>query len=56
MGNTLNLERDTSKSLDQIVKSGSVKARVAYVLKDTATNDTNLTISMRFSSIPAPNQ
>ena len=56
IGNTLNLDPDTSKILDQIVKSGSVKARVAYVLKNTATNDTNLTISMRFSSIPAPNQ
>ena len=46
IGNTLNLDPDTSKILDQIVKSGSVKARVAYVLKNTATNDTNLTISM----------
>lgn len=56
IGNTLNLDPDTSKILDQIEKIGSVKARIAYVLKNTATNDTNLTISMRFSSIPAPNQ
>lgn len=55
IGNTINLDPDTSKILDNVVKSGAVKARVAYVLKNTATNDTNLTISMRFSSIPMVN-
>lgn len=55
IGKNLNLDPDTSKVLDNIVKSGSVKARVTYVLKNTATNDTNLTISMKFSSVPVTN-
>ncbi len=53
IGNTLNLDPDTSKVLDDVMKSGAVKARVAYVLKNTATNDLNLNISLRFSSVPA---
>lgn len=54
IGNTLNLDPDTSKILDDVVKSGAVKARVAYVLKNTASNDTNLNISLKFSSVPVP--
>ena len=52
IGNTLNLDPDNSKILDEVVKSGAVKARVAYVLKNTANNDTNLNISLRFTSVP----
>lgn len=55
IGSTLNLDPDTSKILDDIVKSGTVKARVAYVLKNTASNDLNLNISLRFSSVPVVN-
>ena len=54
IGNTLNLDPDNSKILDEVVKSGAVKARVAYVLKNTANNDTNLNISLRFTSVPVP--
>ena len=52
IGNMLNLDPDNSKILDEVVKSGAVKARVAYVLKNTANNDTNLNISLRFTSVP----
>jgi hypothetical protein len=52
IGNTLNLDPDNSKILDEVVKSGAVKARVAYVLKNTANKDTNLNISLRFTSVP----
>ena len=38
IGNMLNLDPDNSKILDEVVKSGAVKARVAYVLKNTANN------------------
>ena len=54
IGNTLNLDPDNSKILDEVVKSGAVKARVAYVLKNKANNDTNLNISLRFTSVPVP--
>ena len=54
IGNTLNLDPDNSKILDEVVKSGAVKARVVYVLKNTANNDTNLNISLRFTSVPVP--
>ena len=52
IGNMLNLDPDNSKILDEVVKSGAVKARVAYVLKNTANKDTNLNISLRFTSVP----
>ncbi len=52
LGKTINLDPDMSKELDEIVKTGSVKARTVYVLKNKANNDTNLTITMRFTSDP----
>lgn len=52
LGKTINLDPDMSKQLDEIVKTGSVKARTVYVLKNKASNDTNLTITMRFTSDP----
>lgn len=52
IGETINLDPDTLQALDDIVKSGSVKARIVYVLKNKANNDTNLTITMKFKSDP----
>lgn len=55
IGKTINLDPDTSKVLDEIVKTGSVKARVVYVLKNNVTNDAHLSVTMKFTSIPVKN-
>lgn len=55
IGTTINLDPDTSQVLDEVVKTGSVKARVVYVLKETAPADTNLTVTMKFTSLPVKN-
>ena len=52
VGTQLNLDPDTSKILDNIVINQNVKVRLAYVLKQPATVDTNLRISLGFTSTP----
>ena len=52
IGNTINLDPDTSKVLDEVVKTGSVKARVVYVLKNNVSNDAHFSITMNFTSTP----
>ena len=49
--NTLDLN-DTSY-LDSIVKSSDVTVRTVYVLRNQVTKNTNLKISLNFSSVPA---
>lgn len=53
VGDNVMLDPSTSQTLDHIVKGESVKVRVAYILKSNATRDTNLRVSLRFSSVPA---
>lgn len=55
IGNVLNMDPDRSKLLDEVVKTGSVKARVVYVLKEKAPVDKNFTVTMKFTSIPVKN-
>ena len=56
IGKTINLDPDTSKVLDEIVKTGSVKARVVYVLKNNTSNDAHLSLTMKFTSIAIKNK
>ena len=52
-GNSLNLDIKDSGYLDNVVKSNNLKLRTVYELKNTASSDMNLRISLNFSSIPA---
>lgn len=52
VGDNVTLDPASTQTLDHIIKSGSAKARVAYVLKRNSTQDMNLRVSMRFSSVP----
>lgn len=55
VGSTLSLDTNTSKSLDNMMKSGAVQARIVYVLKQSPTSDISLKTSIGFSSVPATN-
>ncbi|RQP08329.1 MAG: hypothetical protein EAS48_10375 [Chryseobacterium sp.] len=48
----LSLDPATTATLDRIMKSSTVKVRVAYVLKNAATTDMNLRVALMFSSVP----
>ncbi len=52
VGNTLSMDLNTSQTLDNMMKSGSVQARIVYVLKQTPTSDISLKTSIGFSSVP----
>ncbi len=55
VGNTLSLDANTTKTLDNLMKSGSVQARIVYVLKQSPTSDISLKTSIGFSSVPVTN-
>ena len=52
VGNSLAMDVNTSQTLDNIMKSGSVQARIVYVLKQSPTSDISLKSSIGFSSVP----
>ena len=54
-GSTLSLDPATMVNLDNIMKSGSVQARIVYVLKESPTSDISLKTSLGFSSVPITN-
>lgn len=55
MGNSLSLDVNSSKTLDHLMKTGSVVARIEYVLKQSPTADINLKTSIGFNSVPIAN-
>lgn len=55
VGNSLSLDVNTSNTLDNMMKSGAVQARVVYVLNQSPTSDMSLKTSIGFSSVPATN-
>lgn len=55
VGNSLSLDVNTSQTLDNMMKSGSVQAKIVYVLKQSPTSDINLKTSVGFSSVPITN-
>lgn len=52
VGTQINLDPDTSRVLDNYVINQNVKVRLAYVLKERSTVDTNLKVSLGFTSTP----
>ena len=54
-GSALSLDPATTVNLDNIMKSGSVQARIVYVLKESPTSDISLKTSLGFSSVPITN-
>lgn len=55
VGNSLSMDVSTTKTLDNLMKSGSVEARVVYELKQSPTSDISLRTSIGFSSVPVTN-
>ena len=55
VGSSLSLDVNTSQTLDNMMKSGAVQARVVYVLKQSPTSDISLKTSVGFSSVPVTN-
>lgn len=55
VGTTLSLDANTTRTLDNLMKSGSVQARIVYVLKQSPTSDISLKTSIGFSSVPVTN-
>ena len=55
MGNSLALDVNTSQTLDNMMKSGSVQQRLVYVLKQSPTSDISVKTSIGFSSVPNTN-
>ena len=55
VGSTLSLDANTTRTLDNLMKSGSVQARIVYVLKQSPTSDISLKTSIGFSSVPVTN-
>lgn len=52
VGNSLSLDINSSQTLDTMMKSGSIQAKIVYVLKQVPTSDINLKTSIGFSSVP----
>lgn len=52
VGTQINLDPDTSRVLDNYVINQNVKVRLAYVLKERSTVDTNIKVSLGFTSTP----
>ena len=52
---SLSLDVNTSQTLDNMMKSGAVQARIVYVLKQSPTSDISLKTSIGFSSVPVTN-
>ncbi len=55
VGNTLALDVNTSQTLDNMMKSGSVQQRLVYVLKQSPTSDISVKTSVGFNSMPITN-
>ena len=55
VGSSLSLDVNTSQTLDNMMKSGAVQARIVYVLKQSPTSDISLKTSIGFSSVPVTN-
>lgn len=55
VGNSLALDVNSSQTLDSMMKSGSVQAKIVYVLKKVPTSDISLKASVGFSSVPVTN-
>lgn len=55
VGTSLSLDVNASRTLDNMMKSGSVEARIVYVLKQSPTSDISLKTSVGFSSVPVTN-
>lgn len=56
IGNSLTLDVANSGTLDNLVKSGSLKMKVVYVLKQSPSQDLSLKTSLNFNSQPASAQ
>ncbi|WP_297985366.1 hypothetical protein [uncultured Chryseobacterium sp.] len=52
-GNTVTLDLNDTTYLDNIVKSSDLTVRTVYVLRNQVTRDTNMKVSLNFSSVPA---
>ncbi len=55
VGNTLALDVNTSQTLDNMMKSGTVQQRLVYVLKQSPTSDISVKTSVGFNSMPITN-
>ena len=55
VGSSLSLDVNTSQTLDNMMKSGAVQARIVYVLKQSPTSDISLKTFIGFSSVPVTN-
>lgn len=53
--NSATLDLADSSYLDEIVKSSDLKVRTFYVLKNQVSMDTNMRVSLNFSSVPVTN-
>lgn len=49
---SLNLDLNSSGTLDEVVKSSGVTVRTVYELKNQTSSDMNLKIALNFSSVP----
>lgn len=52
VGNSVALDVNTTKRLDDMMKGGSVQQRLVYVLKTSPTSDLSVKTSIGFSSVP----
>ena len=55
VGSSLQLDVNSSQTLDRIMKSGAVQQRFVYVLKQSPTSDMSIKTSIGFSSVPMTN-
>ncbi len=56
VGNSIMLDIDNTKFLDEYLKGESVKVRLEYVLRNTLTSDISVKTSLSFSAAPATTQ
>lgn len=55
VGNSLSMDVATSSTLDKLMKSGNIQAKIVYVLKQSPTSDISLKTSIGFNSAPITN-
>ena len=55
VGNSLSMDVATSSTLDKLMKSGNIQAKIVYVLKTSPTSDISLKTSIGFNSAPITN-
>ncbi|WP_027375744.1 hypothetical protein [Kaistella palustris] len=55
VGNSLAMDVNTTNTLDNLMKTGTVEARIVYVLKQSPTSDISLKTSIGFNSVPVTN-